>query len=187
MLRWLWRVFVVLVLAALMVWVGDAQDKTKDPKVVLELEKPAPSEKSAANVPEGAKTSVHVAATGPFGKTCSAFGSPKDGYRSLDGAASIADLIGAPIEVVKIRRYGSGSEKADRDEVRKHVLKLLAEETSEEYRYEPWDEAVYAGLVAKIQFFDHTEGVLEESGNHVCFSDFNGQVWWTRIPPPAVQ
>jgi hypothetical protein len=187
MLRWLWRVFVVLALTVLTAQGGYAQDKTKDPKVVLELEKPAPSENSAANAPEGAKPSVHVAATGPFGKTCSAFSNPKDGYRSLDGVASLADLIGAPIEVVKIRRYGSGQQKLDREEVRKHVINLLKAQTGEVYRYQPWDEAVFIGLVAKIQFFDHTEGVLEESGVHVCFSDYTGLVWWTRIPPPAVK
>jgi hypothetical protein len=184
--RW-WRVFALLALAALMVWVGNAQDKTKDPKVVLELEKPAPSESSAANASEGTKGSVHLSAAAPFGKTCSAFSSPKDGYRSLDGPASIADLIGAPIEVVKIRRYGPGQEKPDRDEVRKHVLNLLKAQTAEVYRYEPWDETVFTGLVAKIQFYDHTEGVLEESGVHVCFSDYTELVWWTRIPPAAAK
>jgi hypothetical protein len=187
MLRLLWRVFALLALAALMVWVGDAQDKTKDPKVVLELEKPAPSENSAANASEGTKGSVHVSTSAPFGKTCSAFSSPKDGYRSLDGPASIADLIGAPIEVVKVRRYGSGQDKPDRDEVRKRVINLLKAQTAEVYRYEPWDEMVFTGLVAKIQFYDHTEGVLEESGVHVCFSDYTGLVWWTRIPPPATK
>jgi hypothetical protein len=163
---------------------GYSQEKQKDPKVVLDLEKPSAEHDSDAGGADGAKGS-HLVAAEPFGKSCSAFGKSKEGYRSLDGVASIAGLIGAPIEVVRVRRYGSGHDKVDREEVRKHVLNLLAEETSEEYRYEPWDEAVFVGLVAKIQFFDHTEGVLEESGNHVCFSDFNGQVWWTRIPPPS--
>lgn len=185
---WLWRVLVVLALTVLMARSSYAQDKTKDPKVVLDLEKPAASENSADNTPEGAKTSVHVVATAPFGKTCSAFRAPKDGYRSLDGPTSIADLIGAPIEVVKVRRYnGPGQEKPDRDEVRKHVINLLKMETAEVSRYEAWDEAVFIGLVAKIQFYDHTEGVLEESSGHVCFSDYTGLVWWTRIPPPAVK
>jgi hypothetical protein len=187
MLRWLWRVFVVLALTALMARGGYAQDKSKDPKVVLDLEKPAPSENTGADAPDSAKGSVHLSAAAPFGKTCSAFRSPKDGYRSLDGVASIADLIGAPIEVVKIRRYGPGQEKPDRDEVRKHVINLLKAQTAEVYRYEPWDEMVFTGLVAKIQFYDHTEGVLEESGGHVCFSDYTGLVWWTRIPPPAAK
>src|SRR5580700_7523042 len=182
------RGFMVLALAALTARAGYAQDKTKEPKVVLELEKQAPSENSAANASEDTKGSVHLSTTVPFGKTCSAFRAPKDGYRSLDGPASIADLIGAPIEVVKIRRYGgSGQEKPDRDEVRKHVINLLKMETAEVSRYEAWDEAVFIGLVAKIQFYDHTEGVLEESGGHVCFSDYTGLVWWTRIPPPAVK
>ncbi|MFY9804121.1 MAG: hypothetical protein WA211_04380 [Candidatus Acidiferrales bacterium] len=163
---------------------GYSQEKQKDPKVVLDLEKPAAGHDLDEGAAGAAKGS-HLVPPGSFGKSCSAFGKPKEGYRSLEGVASIAGLIGAPVAVVRVRRYGSGHDKVDREEVRKHVLNLLAEETSEEYRYEPWDEAVYVGLVAKIQFFDHSEGVLEESGNHVCFSDFNGQVWWTRIPPPS--
>jgi hypothetical protein len=180
------RVFVAFGLAALAALGGYSQEKHKDPKVVLDLAKPAAEHDSDAGGTGGPK-GLHLVAAEPFGKSCSAFSTPKDGYRSLEELASIADLIGAPVEVVRVRRYGSGREKVDRDEVRKHVLKLLAEETSEEYRYEPWDESVFIGLVAKIQFYDHTEGVLEESGNHVCFSDFNGQVWWTRIPPPATK
>jgi hypothetical protein len=181
------RGFMVLALAALTAQAGYAQDKTKEPKVVLELEKQALSESSAANASEGTKGSVHSSTTVPFGKTCSAFRAPKDGYRSLDGTASIADLIGAPIEVVKVRRYGSGQEKPDREEVRKFFTNLLKAETSEAYRYEPWDEMVFTSFVAKIQFYDHTEGVLEQSGVHVCFSDYTGLVWWTRIPAPAVK
>ena len=181
------RGLMVLALAALTARAGYAQDKTKEPKVVLELEKPAPSENSAANASEGTKGSVHSSTTVPFGKTCSAFRAPKDGYRSLDGTASIADLIGAPIEIVKVRRYGSGQEKPDREEVRKFITNLLKAETSEAYRYEPWDEMVFTGFVAKIQFYDHTEGVLEQSGVHVCFSDYTGLVWWSQIPPPAVK
>jgi hypothetical protein len=181
------RGLMVLALAALTARAGYAQDKTKEPKVVLELEKQAPSENSPANASEGSKGTVHSSATVPFGKTCSAFRAPKDGYRSLDGSASIADLIGAPIEVVKVRRYGSGQEKPDREEVRKFFTNLLKAETSEAYRYEPWDEMVFTGFVAKIQFYDHTEGVLEQSGVHVCFSDYTGLVWWTRIPAPAVK
>lgn len=186
-----WRrgIYVMLALAAITVPIalgGYSQEKHKDPKVVLDLEKSAAEHDSDAEGAGGAKRS-HLVAAEPFGTTCKAFSAAKDGYRSLDELASIADLIGAPVEVVRVRRYGSGREKVDRDEVRKHVLKLLAEETSEEYMYEPWDESVLIGLVAKIQFYDHTEGVLEESGVHVCFSDFNGQVWWTRIPPVATK
>jgi hypothetical protein len=187
-----WRL--VLVAAGLMAGLGGLtaaggfpQAKQKDPKVVLDLEKPTPEHDSDAGGAGGAKGSFHVAPSEPFGKSCSTFGKSKDGYRSFEGVASIADLIGAPVEVVRVRRYGAGHDKVDREEVRKYVLELLAKETSEEYRYEPWDEAVFVGFVAKIQFYDHTEGVLEESGNHVCFSDFNGQVWWTRIPPPATK
>ena len=80
-----------MALAALTARAGYAQDKTKEPKVVLELEKPAPSENSAATASEGTKGLVHSSTTVPFGKTQRTFRAPKDGYRSLDGTAG-ADL-----------------------------------------------------------------------------------------------
>jgi hypothetical protein len=159
-----------------------AQNKVKDPKVVLDLEKQPAANDAKAEAAAKEKGAAHFTAAPPFGQTCSALSSVKEGYRSLDGLASISELIGAPIEVVRVRRYGAPGEKLDRDEARKHILKLLQAEITEEYRYEPWDEAVTTSLVAKIQFFDHTEGVLEQSGNHVCFSDYAGLVWWARIP-----
>jgi hypothetical protein len=45
-----------------------------------------------------------------------------------------------------------------------------------------WDESVPLGIVATVEFSDRTRGVLEESGGHVCFSDYAGTVWWLRIP-----
>jgi hypothetical protein len=169
--------YLMLALAAMtvpIVRVGYSQDKTKDPKVVLDLEK---------SPPPPAKDSVEAA--GPFGKTCSAFAPPRDGYRSLDGPTPIEDLVGAPIELVRVRHYGDGHEKVDKEEVRKQVEKVLKAETTEESRYEPWDEVVFANLVAKTEFFDHTKGVLEASGNHVCFSDYSGLVWWVRTTPKS--
>ncbi len=160
-------------IAVLAARVGYSQDKTKDPKVVLDLEK---------SPPPPAKDSI--AAAEPFGKTCSAYSSSKDGYRSLDDPTPIEDLVGAPIETIRVRRYGDGKDKVDKEEVRKQVEKVLKAETTEEYRYEPWDEAVSADLVANTQFFDHTKGVLEASGDHVCFSDYSGLVWWVRTTPP---
>lgn len=173
-----WRrgVYVFLGLAAVAVTAvrgGYSQDKSKDPKVVLDLEKPPAPEKNS------------ITAAEPFGKSCSAFASSKDGYRSLDEPTPIEDLVGAPIETVRVRRYGDGKDKVDKEEVRKQVEKVLKAQTTEEYRYEPWDESVFVNLVANTQFFDHTKGVLEASGDHVCFSDYSGLVWWVRTTPES--
>ncbi len=172
-----WRrgIYAMLALAALTVpiaRVGYSQSKTKDPKVILDLDKTPPPAKDSIESPE------------PFGKTCSAFAPPRDGYRNFDDPVAIEDLIGAPIETLRVRRYGDAHEKVDKEEVRKQVEKVLKSETTEESRYEPWDEAVSANLIAKTEFFDHTKGVLEASGNHVCFSDYSGLVWWVRTTPP---
>ena len=159
-------------LAALVARPGHSQAKPKDPKIVLDLEKSPPPEKNSLTAAE------------PFGKTCSAFAPPRDGYRNFDDPVPLADLIGAPIETIRIRRYNAGKEKLDKEELRKQIEKILQAETTEESRYEPWDEAVSANLVATTEFFDHTKGVLEASGPHVCFSDYSGQVWWVRTTPP---
>jgi hypothetical protein len=167
-------IYAMLALAAIAVLatrVSYSQEKSKDPKVVLDLEKSPPPEKNS------------VATAERFGKACSAFAPPRDGYRSLDDATPIEDLVGAPIETVRVRRYGDGKDKVDKEEVRKQVEKIFKAQTTEEYRYEPWDEAVVVDLVANTQFFDHTKGVLEASGDHVCFSDYSGLVWWVRTTP----
>jgi hypothetical protein len=150
---------------------GYSQGKPKDMKVVLDLEKSPPPAKDS------------VVAAEPFGKVCSAFAPPRDGYRNFDEPVAIEDLVGAPIETIRVRRYGDGKEKVDKEEVRKQIEKVLKAQTTEESRYEPWDEAVFVDLVANTQFFDHTKGVLEASGNHVCFSDYSGLVWWVRTTP----
>lgn len=175
-------IYVMLALVAITVPIvrgGPSQEKSKDPKVVLDLDKAPPPEKNSD------------AAAEPFGRTCSAFAPPRDGYRNFDDPVPIEDLIGAPIETLRVRRYADGKDKVDKEEVRKQVEKILKAQTTEESRYEPWDEVVVAGLVANTQFFDHTKGVLEASGNHVCFSDYSGLVWWVRItpttPPPETK
>jgi hypothetical protein len=164
--------FALAVIATLSTRPSHSQDKPKDPKIVLDLDKTPPPEKNS------------IAAAEPFGKTCSAFAPPRDGYRNFDDPVPIEDLIGAPIETLRVRRYGDAHEKVDKEEVRKQLEKVLKSETTEESRYEPWDEAVSANLVAQTQFFDHTKGVLEASGPHVCFSDYSGLVWWVRTTPP---
>jgi hypothetical protein len=163
------------------------QDKTKEPRVVLDLEKSPPAKDPKAKDPTSADTASTFAIAPAFGKACSAFGAAKDGYRNFDHPYTVAELFGAPIAVVIIRRLGSSQEKPDREELRKHILTVLNAQTVEVSRYEDWDEAVPAGIVTTIQFDDRSKGVLEESGGHVCFSDYAGTVWWLRIPAVATK
>jgi hypothetical protein len=176
---------VVLALATLAACPAYAQDKNKDPKVVLDLEKPAAGDASNAKEPAGAHGATRLWPAEPFGKACSAFGAAKDGYRNFDRLYSVNELFGAPIAVIIIRRLGPFQEKPDRDELRKHIVAVLSAQTTEVSRYQDWDEAVPLGIVATVQFSDRTKGVLEESGGHVCFSDYAGTVWWLRIPIPT--
>jgi hypothetical protein len=176
---------VLLALAALTARPAYAQDKNKDPRVVLELEKSPPANDSNAKEPAGAHGATHLWPAEPFGKACSSFGAPKDGYRNFDRPYSVSELFGAPIAVIIIRRLGPFQEKPDRDEIRKHIVAVLNAQTTEVSRYVEWDESVPLGIVATVQFSDRTKGVLEESGGHVCFSDYAGTVWWLRIPIPA--
>lgn len=158
------------------------QDKNKDPKVVVEIDKRPPTSDSNGKEPAGADGATHLSPAEPFGKACSAAGAAKDGYRNFDRPFSVNELFGAPIAVVIIRRLGSGQEKLDRDELRKRIVAVLSAETTEVSRYVEWDEWVPLGIVATIQFSDRSKAVLEESGGHVCFSDYAGTVWWLRIP-----
>jgi hypothetical protein len=174
----------ILALAAAAAQPNHAQDKTKDPKIVIDLEKPAQSNESKVKDPASTDAATHAPIAAPFGKACTAFGSAKDGYRSFDSPVPISDLFGAPIEVITIRRLGPSQEKPDREELRKHIMAVLNAQTSEVSRYADWDEWVPQGIVATIQFYDHTKSVLEESGGHVCFSDYAGTLWWLRIPMP---
>jgi hypothetical protein len=157
------------------------QDKNKDPRVVVELDKRSPPSDSNAKDPASAEGGTHLPLAEAFGKACSAFGATKDGYRNFDRPFSVNELFGAPIAVVIIRRLGAGEEKPDRDELRKRIVAVLRAQTSEVFRYVEWDEWVPLGIVATIQFSDRSKGVLEESGGHVCFSDYAGTVWWLRI------
>jgi hypothetical protein len=159
-----------------------SQDKNKDPKVVLDLEKPSPANDSSAKNPSSANDAPRSSTVQPFGKACSAFGAAKDGYRNFDRPFSVNELFGAPIAVITIRRLGAFQEKPDREELRKHIMTVLNAQTVEVSRYQDWDESVPLGIVATVQFYDRTKGVLEESGGHVCFSDYSGTVWWLRIP-----
>ncbi len=181
---------VILALAAMGVPSGYAQDKNqdkysdknKDPKVVFDLEKPVRDNDSNAKDPASGGGSVRLSPTPPFGKACSSFGAAKDGYRTMDRPYSIAELFGAPVALVTIRRLGPFQEKSEHEEIRKHIIAVLNAQTVEVSRYQDWEEAVPLGIVATIQFSDRTKGVLEESTGHVCFSDYAGTVWWLRIP-----
>jgi hypothetical protein len=196
MLRSPQYLLVILALAAVAAQPNYAQDKTKDPKIVIDLERPAAGDVSNAKAPASdskqketasADSSSHLPGAPPFGKACSAFGAAKDGYRNLDSPYSISELFGAPIEVITIRRLGPGLEKTDREELRKHIISVLNSRTTEVSRYADWDEWVPLGIVTTIQFYDHSKAVLEESGGHVCFSDYAGTVWWLRIPAVAAK
>jgi hypothetical protein len=182
---------VILALAVAAAQPGYVQDKTqdknKDPRVVVELEKRSPSSDANAKEPANADGTTHLSPAEPFGKACSAFGATKDGYRSFDRPFSVNELFGAPIAVVIIRRLGTGQEKPDREELRKHIVAVLNAQTTEVSRYVEWDELVPPGIVATVQFSDRSKGVLEESGGHVCFSDYAGTVWWLRIPATTKQ
>jgi hypothetical protein len=182
---------VILALAAAAAQPAYAQDKNQDkakvPKVVLDLEKSSPTIDSKQKEAAGADGSSHLPVVPPFGKACSAFGAAKDGYRSFDSPYSISELFGAPIEIITIRRLGPSQEKPDREELRKRILAVLNARTTEVSRYADWDEWMPQGIVTTIQYYDRTKGVLEESGGHVCFSDYAGTVWWLRIPVPPKQ
>jgi len=162
-----------------------SQDKNRDPRVVVELDKRPPTNDASAKEPASADGATQLSSAEPFGKACSAFGATKDGYRNFDRPFSVNELLGAPIAVVIVRRLGAGREKLGRDELRKQIVAVLSAETTEVSRYVDWDEWVPLGIVATLQFSDRSKGVLEESGGHVCFSDYSGTVWWLRIPTDA--
>ena len=61
---------------------------------------------------------------------------------------SIAELMGAPIEVVNIRSYGPGWKNPE--DVQNLITKLLKTQTSEVYTYEPWAEAAFADIIATV-------------------------------------
>jgi hypothetical protein len=190
--------FVILAFATLMAQPGfpqdKSQDKTKEPKIVMDLEKPAPSDDSSGGTkkPGGASGNARTpfrigGIPGEFGEACKAFSSAEGPDRRLDTPVPLAELLGGPIAVVRVRRYGPGHEKPDRDEVRQRVAKILHARTDDIARGILWSEATFAGLVVTIEFSDHSKGVLEESGGHVCFSDHAGTVWYLRIPPDSTK
>jgi hypothetical protein len=184
--------FVMVVSAALATHSAHAQDKPREPKVILDRQKPARADNSSAAANAGAKDSAGASSNartpfriggipGRFGEACKAFSSAEGPDRRLDKPVPIAELFGGPIAVVRVRKYGPGREKPDRDEVRARVARILHAQTDDIARGMLWSEATFAGLVATIEFSDHTKGVLEESGGHVCFSDHGGTVWYLRI------
>jgi hypothetical protein len=172
-LRTTYSFFFALALVVLAPQTAYSQDKPKDPKVVLDLEKPAPADNSSVWLANG------------FGKTCNPF-NQKFGELGPPASqplkpTSIAELMGAPIDVVKIRRYGPAwKNPAD---VEKLITKLLKAQTAEVYVYEPWDEAVFLDIIATVQFSVHSEGTLEVSGVHVCFSNHSRSALWLRVFP----
>lgn len=162
MLRSLHSFFAVLVLAVLASLPAYAQNKPQNPKVVLDLEKQTP-----------ANDSPHLE---KFGKTCDPFNqkfgkSGPPANRPMK-PTSIAELMGAPIEVPGWKNP---------EDVQNLITKLLKTQTAEVYTYEPWAEAAFADIIATVQFSDHSEGTLEVSGVHVCFSDHSRLALWLRV------
>ncbi|PYV56671.1 MAG: hypothetical protein DMG98_12390 [Acidobacteria bacterium] len=86
--------------------------------------------------------------------------------------APVLQWIGAPIRSVTLRRYGPGWK--NQYTVRNHLSKLLTAQTREVFTYEAWAEAVFADMIATIEFSDHTQRPLEISGPHVCFLPRSG-------------
>jgi hypothetical protein len=171
MLRTSHSFFFALALAVLAPQTAYSQDKPKDPKVVIDLEKLAPANNSPF--------------LGAFGKTCNPFNQK---FGELGPPApqpmkptSIAELMGAPIDIVKIRRYGPAWKNPD--DVRNRITKLLKTQTAEVYVYEPWAEPAFSDIIATVQFSDHTEGTLEVSSVHVCFSTHSRSALWLRVFP----
>jgi len=163
--------FVALLLANLTAQVGHAQakpqDKNSDPKVVLDLESATPNADSNANAKNsgsapgsanaGAKDSDGASSNartpfriggipGAFGETCKAFSSADGPDRWLDKPVPISELFGAPIAVVKIRRYDAPLQNSDLPEVRARIAKILHAQTDEIARGILWSEATFAGL-----------------------------------------
>ena len=169
MLQSLHSFLAVLVLAVLVSLPTYPQDKSQNPKVVLGLEKPTPT-----------NNSPHLE---KFGRTCDPFNqkvgkSGPPANRPMK-PTSIAELMGAPMEVVKIRSYGPGWKNPE--DVQNLITELLKTQTAEVYTYEPWAEAAFADIIATVQFSDHSEGTLEVSGVHVCFSDHSRSALWLRV------
>ena len=143
---------------------GLSQEKLTQPKVVFEKNAAAPV------------TLMRSA----FGHTCKATGPATKSYKSMHGAFTVAQVLGAPIAAVKIRSYPARVKQKD---IQDWVLKTLATKVDEPpMSYEPWDEWVRTDIVATIQFADKKQGAFEESTWHVCLTDDSGAVWWMRIP-----
>ncbi len=165
MLRFFGAWLVVFVLVPLVSQNSWTQAMSPQPKVVLDLEKPGPA--------------INSFSRARFGMACRSSKDKGGQYRALDKPASIIGLMGAPVEVVTIRRYGHGWKSPE--DVRNYVVKLLKARTGTIYQYEPWAEIVYSDIVATVQFSDKTGGILEESGGHVCFSDHSHSTSWVRV------
>jgi hypothetical protein len=167
MLRVLQTLSALLLLGILAPLASYARQKSQEPRIVLDLEKPT-------LVPRWTTLSK-------FGESCSSFRPAHGKNGVLDKPVSIAELFGAQITVIRIRRYGPGWKKPE--DVRRYVSELLKVQTMEVYDYEPWAEMTYENIGATVEFSDHTEGLLEDSSGHVCFSDHSRSVLWLRFFP----
>ncbi len=167
-----WHSIPFLLLLALVVSrSGYTQDKPQELRVVMDLEKSHSHEDQPRVLGFGASCKS-------VKKNDKESGSYQPGS---DQPISIAEWMGAPVEVVKVRRYDR-SWKSPAG-VRMRIVRLLQTKSGEVYPYEPWDEMAFRDIVATVQFSDHTEGSLELSGVHVCFSTHSGTALWLRVSP----
>ena len=168
-------ILLVFMLAVLASRPGYPQDRFRDPRVVIDLEKP-----HSGQSPPGLLA--------PFGASCKTVKEntkePSSYHPGWDKPISVSEWMGAPIKVVKVRRYGPGWKS--RADVRVRIVRVLKTQSGEVYPYRPWDEAAFADIVATVQFSDHTKGALEVSGVHVCFCTHSGTVLWLRVLPTTI-
>ena len=150
---------------------GYTQDKPQELRVVMDLEKSHSHEDQPRVLGFGASCKS-------VKKNDKESGSYHPGW---DEPISIPEWMRAPVEVVKVRHYGP-SWKSPAD-VRMRIVRLLQTKSGDVFPYEPWDEMAFADIVATVQFSDHTEGSLEVSGVHVCFSTHSGTALWLRVFP----
>ena len=138
-----------------------AQNRGANPTIGIALEKvPDIRSRSFERFGLSCRKSEHIA-------------SSSDSFPAVwDKPAPVLQWIGAPIRSVTLRRYGPGWK--NQYTVRNHLSKLLTAQTREVFTYEAWAEAVFADMIATIEFSDHTQRPLEISGPHVCFLPRSG-------------
>jgi hypothetical protein len=153
-----------------------AQQKPAQPKIVIVAKGPRSEPKPSSA--SGGATFVHLT---PFGATCKPTSDDKSAYASRQ-PISIQDAAGAPIAEIRITSYGDDW-KSD-EEIRARILRVLSAQATDLSPGIDWDESTFIDLVGKVRFKDGKESPFEESGGHVCFSNHEGAVIFTRVQLP---